>query len=47
MVYSYDDRNSDHRLIRADACGDVALHTLNNDKSGFWSVTNSKGHPNR
>ena len=25
-MYSYDDRNSDHRLMRADACADVGLY---------------------
>ena len=46
-VYSYEERNNDYRLTRAEACGEVALHSLSRARRGLWSVTNSNGYPNK
>ena len=34
-VYSYEERNDDHQLIRAEACGEVALHSLSRARRGL------------
>ena len=37
-LYSYEDRNKDHRRIRADACGEVEQCSLRSANKGLWSV---------